>query len=88
MIELLHKYQNNYWNEYNKTKHVTKRKKQRILNMKKLMISLATIALISGSVANATACVQKNDTLNKIIQKNSSNLKATNEDAEDIANKL
>ena len=56
--------------------------------MKKLMISLATIALISGSVANATACVQKNDTLNKIIQKNSSNLKATNEDAEDIANKL
>ena len=63
--------------------------------MKKLITSLATIALISGSVANATAMkqMQHNQTIlnsNKSTKAspNSPKKQSASEDAEDIANKL
>ena len=55
--------------------------------MKKIMISLATVALISGSVANATAFTKQNLFQNR-MNKQKINVNQTNEDVEDIANKL
>ena len=53
--------------------------------MKKLMTSFATIVLISSSIVNTTFWKQKT---NQTLLKKMSNIKATNEDVEDIANKL
>ena len=62
--------------------------------MKKLLISLATIALATGSVANATAFSHMNHNQQKTSPSGGQSSKptqgwgTTNEDVEDIANKL
>ena len=53
--------------------------------MKKLLTSLATISLMTGSLSNVTAFVNQKTS----VPKNPvSSAQKTNEDAEDIANKL
>ena len=56
--------------------------------MKKLLTSLATIALIGGSVLNTTAFKQINHQPNINNKNTKTNESAANEDAEDIASKL
>ena len=51
--------------------------------MKKLLMSLATISLMTGSLSNMTAFIQKT-----ISHQTLKSYQTTNEDAEDIANKL
>lgn len=61
--------------------------------MKKLMLSLATVVLMTGSVAGVSNVMQNHQkTVKSSSQsqqtKKRNNFQATNEDAEDIANKL
>ena len=57
--------------------------------MKKLMLTLATVALTGGSLINTNFEANKTNQRSKNIKNTSKfDLQATNEDAEDIANKL
>ena len=53
--------------------------------MKKLIMSLATVSLMTGSLANVTAFVNQKP---PVANKPKTSGQATNEDAEDIANKI